>query len=97
MSPLRDFGVLVLVSPMLQNVDQTFEGIADVEARHAPGLGHRTIFDLEPRGLHPPMNPGEVVHLDGKMGDRGSGPAFSRYADLWCNTAVRGESCDPSK
>src|SRR4051794_14026490 len=83
------------LSAMFQDVDQASKGIADVEAHHAPWLSYRTIFDLEPCVLHPPVNVRQVVYFYREVWHRRSRPAFGRHADLWRHTAIRCKGRDP--
>jgi hypothetical protein len=72
------------------------EGIAHVEAAHAPRLGGRAVFDGNPRLSHLGENLVEIVDLDRQIRHVCARTALRGKADLSHGLGVAGESHDPA-
>src|SRR5215468_11051401 len=74
-----------------EDVDEAAEGVADVEAAHAPGLVADGVLDAKAQRLRAGVDGVDVVDLDREVRDGGAGAALTGDADLGDGRSIRGE------
>jgi len=75
---------------VLQDVDESAQGIADVEPAHAPRLTDRTVFDRKAGIFHSPEGLRKIIHLDRQVGTGVPEPPW--LAKLTCTVIFDAEA-----
>ena len=83
-------------APVREDADELSEGVADVEAAHAPGLARGSVFDGDAGRSHPLERLVDIVDLDRQIRRRRAGATLRGDAELDLHLRVRAIGRDPA-